>query len=79
MRGSARKQLHNCSVMSHLRKVEKQYLALMASGVKDKEEAAKAFRGVCSAFDKAAKTGVVPKATANRKKSRLAAHLKKEK
>ena len=77
VRSSARKNLQNRSIISPLRKLEKQFLALMAAGAKDKEEAAKAFRGVCSAFDKAAKTGVIPKATADRKKSRLAARLNK--
>ena len=76
-RSSARKNLHNRSIISPLRKLEKQYLALLAAGAKDKEETTKAFRGVCSAFDKAAKTGVIPKATADRKKSRLAARLNK--
>jgi len=75
LRSNERKHLHNRSVISHLRRVEKQYLALLAAGAKDKEETAKAFRSVCSGFDKAAKTGVIPKATANRKKSRLAARL----
>jgi small subunit ribosomal protein S20 len=40
-----------------------------------KDEAAKALRIVISAFDKAAKTGVVHHATASRKKSRLATRL----
>ena len=73
MRSSERKRLHNRGVMSRLRKLEKKYLALVATG--PKEEAAKSFREVCSTYDKAAKTGVVPKATANRKKSRLAVRL----
>ncbi len=74
MRNSERKRLHNRGTASRLRKLEKNYLALVASG--PKAEATQAFRNVSSALDKAVKTGVVHKATANRKKSRLAARLK---
>jgi len=73
MRSSAQRRLRNRGAKSHLHKLEKQYLALVATG--PKEEAAKAFREVCSAYDKAAKTGAVHKVTANRKKSRLAIRL----
>jgi small subunit ribosomal protein S20 len=73
-RNSAKKQLRNKSVKSRLKTLEKNYEALAASG--KKEEAAKAYRAVTSALDKAAKTGVVHSATASRKKSRLAKHLK---
>ena len=41
----------------------------------NKEEVAKLYKGVSSALDKAAKVGVVHRAKASRKKSRLAAHL----
>jgi small subunit ribosomal protein S20 len=74
MRNSERKRLHNRGTASRLRKLEKSYLALVATG--PQAEAAQAFRNVCSALDKAVKAGVVHKATANRKKSRLAARLK---
>jgi small subunit ribosomal protein S20 len=73
IRNSARKALHNRSVTSRLKKLERKYSDLIAGG--KKEEAAQAFRDVSSAFDKAAKTGTIPRATANRKKSRLAARL----
>lgn len=73
MRNSARKQLHNRSLKSRLHTLERAYLQLLESG--KKEEAAKALRGISSAFDKAAKSGVVHRATANRKKSRLALRL----
>jgi len=73
MRNSARKHLHNRSILSHLRKLEKSYRLLVGAGKKD--DAAKALREVASAFDKAVKSGVVHKATADRKKSRLAAAL----
>jgi small subunit ribosomal protein S20 len=73
MRNSARKQIHNHGVKSRLHTLEKHYLELLGAGQKD--DAAKAFRTITSAFDKAAKTGVVHRATANRKKSRLALRL----
>jgi small subunit ribosomal protein S20 len=70
MRGNERKHLHNRSVKSNLRRLEKDYRAAVAAGKKD--DAAKLLPGVHSAFDKAVKSGAVPRATANRKKSRLA-------
>ena len=73
MRGNERKHQHNRSVKSSLRGMEKDYRALLAAGKKD--EAAKALPGVHSAYDKAVKSGVVTRATANRKKSRLAVAL----
>jgi small subunit ribosomal protein S20 len=73
MRSSARKRLHNRSIKSSLHSLEKKYLTLITSG--KKEDAAKALRAVSSAFDKAAKTGVVHKSMASRKKSRLSARL----
>jgi small subunit ribosomal protein S20 len=73
MRSSARKRLQNRSIKSHLHTMERGYSQLLGAG--KKEDAAKAFRDISSAFDKAAKSGVVHRATANRKKSRLAARL----
>jgi small subunit ribosomal protein S20 len=73
MRNSARKQLQNRSIKSRLHSLEKSYLALLSAGKRD--DASKAFRDVTSAFDKAAKSGVVHRATASRKKSRLALRL----
>ena len=70
MRNSARKQSHNRSMKSRLHTLERGYLELLGSGKKD--DAAKALRTISSAFDKAAKSGVVHRATADRKKSRLA-------
>lgn len=77
MRNSARKEAHNRSAKSRLHTLEKRYLQLVQSG--NKEEAAKSLRTLASAFDKAAKTGVVHRATADRKKSRLALRLAKAK
>jgi small subunit ribosomal protein S20 len=77
MRNSARKHLQNRSVKSRLHTLEKDYLELLGSGKKD--DAAKALREISSAFDKAAKGGIVHRATADRKKSRLALRLAKAK
>lgn len=73
MRNSARKRLHNRSIKSSLHQLEKKYLAILASG--KKTDAAESLRNVSSAFDKAAKTGVIHKSMADRKKSRLSARL----
>ena len=73
MRNSARKQLHNRSVKSRLHTLEKSYLELVTTG--KKENAAKALQTITSAFDKAAKSGVIHKSMADRKKSRLSARL----
>ena len=73
MRNSARKQSRNRSMKSRLHTLEKNYLQLVTAGKKD--DAAKALRDVSSAFDKAAKSGVVHKSTASRKKSRLTVRL----
>jgi small subunit ribosomal protein S20 len=73
MRNSARKKLHNRSVKSRLRTLEKSYLALVSAGKKD--EADKALKTISSALDKAAKVGVIHDRTASRKKSRLAVRL----
>ena len=48
--------------------MEKSYRQLVIAG--KKSEAATALREVASAFDKAVKSGVVHKATADRRKSR---------
>ncbi|MDA1275311.1 MAG: 30S ribosomal protein S20 [Verrucomicrobia bacterium] len=73
VRSSARKQQKNHSVKSELHTLEKKYLRALPG--ENRDEATAAFRNISSALDKAAKKGVVPKATANRKKSRLAVRL----
>ena len=73
VRNSARKQARNHSINARLHTLETGYLQLLETGKKD--EAAQSLRGLSSAFDKAAKAGVVHRATANRKKSRLALRL----
>jgi len=77
MRSSARKHLHNRSIESRLRRLERDYRLLVTAGKKD--EAVKALPGVASALDKAVKSGVVHRATADRKKSRHAAALNRVK
>jgi small subunit ribosomal protein S20 len=76
-RNSARKNLHNRSIKSSLHTLQKQYLALLSAGKKD--EAATQLRALSSALDKAAKAGVLHRATADRKKSRLALRLARAK
>ena len=77
MRNSARKNLRNRSIKSRIHTLEKNYLELLSAG--KKEDAAKELRALSSAFDKAAKSGVVHRATADRKKSRLTLRLAKAK
>jgi small subunit ribosomal protein S20 len=77
MRNSARKNLRNRSAKSRLHTIENSYLELLAAGKKD--DAAKKLCELSSAFDKAAKQGIVHRATADRKKSRLALRLAKAK
>jgi len=77
MRNSARKNLRNRSTKSRLHTIEKNYLDLLSAGKKD--DAAKELRTLSSAFDKAAKQGIVHRAMADRKKSRLAIRLAKAK
>jgi small subunit ribosomal protein S20 len=69
MRSSLRKRVRNRSAKSRLGTIEKNYMTIVAKG--DKAAASTAFRELSSALDKAAKSGIVHKATANRKKSRL--------
>ncbi len=73
MRSSARKQAHNRAIKSRLKTLERNYEAALQAAKKD--EAAQLLRQVASAYDKAAKSGVVHKAQASRKRSRLAARL----
>jgi small subunit ribosomal protein S20 len=75
VRNSARKNLQNSAVKSKLRRVEKEFRAALVAGKKD--DAVKLLPGVFSAYDRAVKSGVVTRPTANRKKSRLTVSLKK--
>jgi small subunit ribosomal protein S20 len=73
MRNSARKHAQNVSVKSRLHTLETSYAKSLAGG--KKEDAAKSLRTLISALDKAAKTGVIHHARANRSKSRLSIRL----
>jgi small subunit ribosomal protein S20 len=73
MRNSARKQVINRSINTRLHTLERKFQDSISAGKKD--EAAGALRIVISAWDKAAKTGTVPRARADRKKSRLSLQL----
>lgn len=77
VRSTERRKLRNRSVKTKLHRLEKTYLTAVTDG--KKEDAAKALNAVTSALDKAAKVGVVHRATVNRKKSRLAVRLNKVK
>jgi len=77
MRNSARKQLQNHSVKSRLRTLERNYQEILQAG--KKPDAVQALAQVNSALDKAAKTGVIHKAKADRKKSRLAIQFNRAK
>jgi small subunit ribosomal protein S20 len=74
MRSSARKHSANKSVKSRLKTLEDVYVAALK---KDRAEAEKALRSIISALDKAAKTGVIHRGKADRKKSRLSLRLGK--
>ena len=73
MRNSARRATHNRYVKTRLKTLERHYVEALQGGEKD--ASSKALREVSSALDKAAKTGVIHWAKAQRKKSRLAVRL----
>ena len=73
VRGNARKAARNQSVKSRLKTLEKKYQTALASG--KAEDTKSALQVVTSALAKAAKGGVIHKATASRKRSRLQLRL----
>ena len=73
MRNNARKRLQNQIVKSRLHSLATGYAKLLVEGKKD--DAAKTLRLMSSALDKAAKSGVIHRARANRTKSRLNVRL----
>jgi small subunit ribosomal protein S20 len=75
VRNSERKRLQNRSVKGRLKSLERKFAEAVEA--KNKAEGAKALIAVSSAFDKAVKSGVVTRGTADRKKSRLALQLNK--
>lgn len=75
MRANDRRRVKNRKVKTGLKALQKKLDTLIKGG--KKEEASKAYKDVSSALDKAAKTGIIPKATASRKRSRLALTVNK--
>jgi len=69
MRSNERKRLHNRSILSNLRRSERGLRGNLIAG--KKADAAKSLPEVLSALDKAVKSGVITRANANRKKSRI--------
>ena len=74
-RAGERRRLHNKSIKTRLHTLEGHFHAAVKAG--KAAEAAAALQAVTSALDKAAKTQIVHRNLASRKKSRLAAQLKK--
>ena len=68
MRNSARKQARNNIVRTQLKTSEKKFRASLAAQPTNSTDA---LRAAISRLDKAVKTGVVKRGTADRKKSRL--------
>jgi small subunit ribosomal protein S20 len=68
-------RLRNRSVKSTVLTATKKVRAAVGAG--NKEEAQKLLSAFSSTVDKAAKKGVIPKNTASRKKSRIAASIAK--
>jgi len=73
-RSSLRKQANNKSIKSRLHTLEKKFLAAVTD--KKTDDANALYRLLSSALDKAAKTQVIHRNNASRKKSRLSARLK---
>ncbi|MBO61696.1 MAG: 30S ribosomal protein S20 [Verrucomicrobiales bacterium] len=71
MRSDEVKEARNRAVKSTLKTAESHLNDALKEG--SKENAVEALKGVNSAYDRAAKQGVIHVAKANRKKSRLAA------
>jgi len=73
-RGSIRREAHNKSIKSKLHTLERKFLAAVAA--KKAPDASELYRQLSSTLDKAAKTQVIHRNNASRKKSRLSARLK---
>ncbi len=73
-RGSLRRRANNKAIKSRLHTLEGNFTAAIAA--KKTEDATAALQAMASALDKAAKTQVIHRNLADRKKSRLAARLK---
>jgi small subunit ribosomal protein S20 len=72
-RSNVRKHDRNVSTKSRVKSYERHYLEALKGG--DKSVATTALRTYTSVIDKAVKSGVIPKGTASRKKSRLSVKL----
>ena len=75
LRGSAKKHVFNLRSKKKLTDAVKEVKSIAVG--KDKAAAAKALSLAYKAIDKAAKTGLIKKGAADRKKSRLSAMVKK--
>jgi small subunit ribosomal protein S20 len=73
-RASLRREAQNKSIKSRLHTLEKKFLAAVTA--KNAQDANALYRLLSSALDKAAKTRVIHRNNASRKKSRLSARLK---
>lgn len=75
MRQSIKRRVHNIKVKDKFKEAVKEVKKLVAAG--KKSEAMEAIKKAMSTLDKAAKTHVIHKNTASRKKSRLAKAIAK--
>lgn len=75
LRNSAKKRVFNARKKDGMQAVLKKFRKLVTE--KNKGEAQKTLSTIQKTLDKAAKTGLIKKNTASRKKSRLAAMVKK--
>jgi small subunit ribosomal protein S20 len=69
---AAKAHARNVAAKSKLKTLKKAFVAAA-----DAEKGPEAYAAYCSALDKAAKHGIIPKNTAVRKKGRAAARLRK--
>jgi small subunit ribosomal protein S20 len=74
MRSDAKKHSRNKAVKSTLKTIEKSFRGAVEAG--DKEKAVSLGKTCFSKFDKAAKTGTIPKNRASNKKSQISKLLK---
>lgn len=77
LRQNVHRHAKNVAQKVQLKKIVKSYRKLVTA--KKLDEAAKELPGVFQALDKAAKSGLIKKNTANRLKSRLSVHIGKKK
>lgn len=75
MRKDKKRREINTAIKSRLKTIVKKFNSLIQQ--KKQQEAANLLKEAMSAFDKAAKRGVIKKNTASRKKSRLSIKLSK--